>query len=130
MMDELAGTLTESPLSNTDCGTPSDWDAMERTAPDDTIPFSVTMLGPCNAIGSGRGEPDVHLCLRRVHRRLVMGVRCRRTHHHHGDTRIQRRCASRNRTIRPAYPGPPAELAGSESGELSPPADDRVTGGQ
>ena len=35
---------------------------MERTAPDDTIPFSVTMLGPCSATGSGE-ENQTSTCV-------------------------------------------------------------------
>ncbi len=53
MMDEPAGTLTDSPFSSSADDTPREWAAIERTAPDDRIPFSVTMLGPCNATGSG-----------------------------------------------------------------------------
>ncbi len=56
MMEEPAGTFTDKPLSSTGCGTSRIRDAIPRIAPDDTIPFSVTMLGPCSAVGAGEAN--------------------------------------------------------------------------
>src|SRR5579859_4199150 len=105
-MEELAGTLTESPCSSSDGGTPRDRDAIARTTPEVTIPFSVTILGPCSAVGSGDANQtftsawEVYMGFWECAHAPAAPTTARVM------TRIQRRCAIRNRFQPPGAPGP------------------------